>query len=63
MFSLVRVSKNTTQFSLSIGAFSRIVAWFLSLPVVRGGVQGQISREVEHIRQSMEAVATVDTTG
>ena len=60
-FLLEPAAGNTTKLSLEIGATAPISAWFLSLPLVRKSVQGQIQREVDHIQTSMERFAS-DTT-
>ena len=47
-----------TVLSLDVGGTSRVGAWMLRLPPVRGAVRRQIRGEVEHIKASMEASRT-----
>ena len=55
-FAIEEAPGDNTSFSLTIGGTTRLGAWLLQLPLVRGAVQGQIRGEVEHIKASMEAI-------
>ncbi len=55
-FFIEEAPGDTTSLSLEIGGTTRLGAWFLWLPFVRGAVQRQIRGEVEHIKASMEAI-------
>jgi len=55
-FVIEEAPGENANLSLAIGGTTRLGAWFLRLPLVRGAVQGQIRREVEHIKASMEAI-------
>jgi hypothetical protein len=54
-FVMEEAPGDNTDLSLEIRGTSRLGAWFLRLPLVRGAVQRQIRGEVEHIKASMEA--------
>jgi hypothetical protein len=56
-YSIERVTEDICKLSLSIGTVTSGTAWLLSLPLVGSGVKGQIQREVEHVKQSMERTA------
>jgi hypothetical protein len=53
-YSIARLTEDTCRISLSIGTTASGATWLLSLPLLRGGVKGQIQREVEHVKRSME---------
>jgi hypothetical protein len=55
-FVIEEAPGDNTNLSLAIGGTSRLGAWFLRFPLVRGAVQRQIRREVEHIKASMEVI-------
>ena len=55
-FVIEEAPGDTTNLSLEIGGTTRLGAWFLRLPLVRGAVQRQIRGEVKHIKASMEAI-------
>jgi hypothetical protein len=55
-FVIEEMPSHNTSLSLEIGGTTRLGAWFLWLPLVRGAVRRQIHGEVEHIKASMEAI-------
>jgi hypothetical protein len=55
-FAIEEAPGDTTNLGLEIGGTSRLGAWLLRLPLIRGTVQRQICWEVEHIKASMEAI-------
>jgi hypothetical protein len=55
-FGIEEAPGNNTDLSLEMRGTTRLGAWFLRLPLVRGAVQRQIHGEVEHIKASMEAI-------
>jgi len=61
-YAIEPVTEGTCRVSLSIGATASGAAWFLSLPLVRPGIEGQIQREVEHVKRSMERMASASAS-
>jgi hypothetical protein len=57
-FTIEETSDGTTVLRLDVGGTSRVGAWMLRLPPVRGAVRRQIRGEVEHVKASMEASRT-----
>ena len=55
-FVIEEAPGDNTDLSLEIRGTTRLGAWFLQLPLVRGAVQRQIRGEIEHIKASMEAI-------
>jgi hypothetical protein len=55
-FAIEEVPGNGTSLSLAIGGTTRLGAWLLRLPLVRGAIRRQILGEVEHIKASMQDV-------
>jgi len=57
-FEIEPTEGGSSKVSVLIGGGSRCAEWFLRLPPVRGAVQQQIQREVEHIRSSVARLRT-----
>jgi hypothetical protein len=55
-FVIEEAPGDNTDLSLEVRGTSRLGAWFLRLPLVRGAVRRQIRGEVEHVKASMEAI-------
>jgi hypothetical protein len=55
-FVIEEAPGDNTDLSLEIRGTTRLGAWFLRLPLVRGAVRRQIRGEVEHVKASMEAI-------
>jgi hypothetical protein len=56
-FRLVEeTADNTTNLHLEAGGATSLGQWFLRIPLVKKTIQKQIQSEVDHIRDSMEAV-------
>ena len=53
-FTIGAAGDETTVLRLAIGGTTRLGAWVLRVPLIRGAVRRQIRGEVEHIRASME---------
>ena len=49
-------SDNTTNLHLEAGGTTSLGLWFLRLPLIKRTIQKQIQSEVDHIKDSMEAV-------
>jgi hypothetical protein len=55
-FVMEEAPGDNTDLSLEVRGTSRLGAWFLRLPLVRGAVRRQIRGEVEHVKASMEDI-------
>ena len=55
-FMIEETPGGTVELRLGIGGTTRLGAWFVQFPPIKGAVQQQIRREIAHIKASMEAV-------
>ncbi|MGC9522186.1 MAG: hypothetical protein ACP5HG_09965 [Anaerolineae bacterium] len=60
-FDLTPVDSESTRLCLGVGSDVKAKRLLLRAPLVRGAVHGQISREVDHIKRSMESLYQEET--